>query len=56
MAIKKLHSFSISDAHMVAEFRREASMMQLVGNHPNIVKVLFLYCFAYIYPYLFLSL
>jgi len=41
VAIKQLHLFDITDVKMVEEFKREAACMALVGNHPNIVKVLF---------------
>jgi len=44
-AIKKLHEFNVNDKRMAKEFRSEAAMMQLLTNHPNIVKV----CFALIF-------
>lgn len=36
MAVKKLHDFDFFNPEAVEEFRREAALMQLLGNHPNV--------------------
>jgi len=38
VAVKRLINMDDDDNEMVEEFLREASMMDLLGNHPNVIK------------------